>query len=649
MTRHPLAGCFALIVALGLVEATANSQAPIKPDPSRVMAQFTPPVTAVDAAEQIVLLDRYFATEEITVDSGSSLRSLSLTRCGRSDAAWVNKVSDLNGLPAGRDRLGDATRLKVPPCAYWTGAVDVHLPPGVAPSTYLAGIAGLDGVNQLRELLKGDVLLSQALASDSWGYASIKLPYTTQFRPYVLKPEWQGKFSEVATAMKANGTGNVYRNGTLELVVAGGDIDCGAHAYGADWPFPAAQLAAVLKANAARRANPPRLARIAVADTGLQATESRLFLFAGREGTGKKDVDDDENGLVDDIWGGNMDGVAGFPQVLGGYLYASHGTHVAGLALGGLGHGDLNHLVKERISLTILNIVSRDSRAGDPPTTTYPIWTSNVSSALSYAAAEPVIPILNLSVETQSRDDGLRAALLRSASLVVIAAGNSKSDLDKQVSYPASFRSEIPDRVLSVAAHDPAGAPAPFTNFGKNSVDLAAPGCAIESTLPDSRRGVMSGTSQAAPLVSFTAGLLYAQGLSGPQIRRRILLTVDFDRPRWGNLVSSGGRLNIVNALRIYDDLVVVEEKGVKQVWAGSIEDACVDVDGECMSWTTLKRVVPQGNGTAVIWLQSPEGVLSHRDAPMKMAELKFRRLGAAQSETIPVARIADVIVATFR
>ena len=83
---------------------------------------------------------------------------------------------------------------------------------------------------------------------------------------------------------------------------------------------------------------------------------------------------------------------------------------------------------------------------------------------------------------------------------------------DKTPYYPAASSLEFPNRVLTVGALAPDGTLASFSNKGAAAVGIAAPGCNIESTLPGGKTGPMSGTSQAAPQVTFAAALLYSEG-----------------------------------------------------------------------------------------------------------------------------------------
>jgi subtilisin family serine protease len=133
--------------------------------------------------------------------------------------------------------------------------------------------------------------------------------------------------------------------------------------------------------------------------------------------------------------------------------------------------------------------------------------------------------------------------------LVVAAAGNDGENADVSPDYPAAF--DLPN-VISVAASDPEDKLLYFSNYGRRSVDLAAPGDEIYSTVP-SRMGsyaTYSGTSMAAPFVSGAAALYYARypGSSAQQVRDALLGTVD-PLPTLAGKTVTGGRLNLARAL----------------------------------------------------------------------------------------------------
>jgi subtilisin family serine protease len=202
-------------------------------------------------------------------------------------------------------------------------------------------------------------------------------------------------------------------------------------------------------------------------------------------------VDDDGDGLVDDVHGWDFAGER--PDVADG---AGHGTAVAGViaARGGNGIGIAG--VAWRAQVMALKVTGADGTAA----------ADDVGAAIGYAVAHGA-RVVNVSLNGPDRsaaiEDAVRAAEVRGV-IVTTSAGNDGRDLDAAPSYPASYPESV---VLSVGATVRSGAVAGFSNHG-SAVDLYAPGDEILSTDTGGEYGVRSGTSLAAPHVAGTLALL---------------------------------------------------------------------------------------------------------------------------------------------
>ncbi len=290
---------------------------------------------------------------------------------------------------------------------------------------------------------------------------------------------------------------------------------------------------------------------VAVIDSGVDLAHPDLAANAwrnpGESGAGRESngLDDDLNGRVDD-WRG-WDFVAGDSDPAD---ENGHGTHVAGTiaALRGNGIGVAGVADGSRLmALRVLNAQGTGSVAG-------------VIQAYGYAA-QAAAKVVNLSLgsSTSSRAES-DAIAAHPEMLFVAAAGNGGDDgigddNDLYPEYPCAY--PLPN-VMCVAASDNRDRLATFSNYGDLSVDLAAPGVDIVSTLPGNRYGWMSGTSMATPHVSGAAALLWAAspGVSAAQIKSALTAGADPAAAFAGRTVS-GGRLNVLNSLRLVADVTL--------------------------------------------------------------------------------------------
>lgn len=123
--------------------------------------------------------------------------------------------------------------------------------------------------------------------------------------------------------------------------------------------------------------------------------------------------------------------------------------------------------------------------------------------------------------------------------LFVFASGNDGGDNDV---FPVSPANAGLDNTMSVGASIDFQTIAPFSNYGRKTVDVLAPGVGIVSSVPGSRHMSLSGTSQAAPYVASIAAAIKDTNanLSPLEIKTIIIGTVDVKADLASKVKSSG-------------------------------------------------------------------------------------------------------------
>ncbi len=149
---------------------------------------------------------------------------------------------------------------------------------------------------------------------------------------------------------------------------------------------------------------------------------------------------------------------------------------------------------------------------------------------------------------SQALKDAIDAAS-RANQLFVAAAGNDGTNNDTLPHYPSNYDSP---NVIAVASSTSGDDRSSFSNYGTNSVHLAAPGSAILSTVWNDSYATYNGTSMASPHVAGVAALLLARhpNASFADVKRWILDSVD-PLPALSTLVQTGGRLNAAAAIEL--------------------------------------------------------------------------------------------------
>lgn len=238
-----------------------------------------------------------------------------------------------------------------------------------------------------------------------------------------------------------------------------------------------------------------------------------------------------------------------------------HGAEVAELALGGreFWSKEVDLLARFlRLNFARVYFTIKDQREIAPDMLTR-----------SLSEPNPQVSIANLSLGGPEPISSLEAHL-RSMSttgqLLVLAAGNTNTEAIKEFPVAFAARPEFRNSILVVGAHGPLsvdgggrlrGERAWFSNHGANVVDLLAPGCQLIAGPASPPGTVLIGTSYAAPLVSFTSGLLrMLLPIEGTvHIRNRLQATVA-SVSESADETTFGGVLDIEAALRVFDDVV---------------------------------------------------------------------------------------------
>ena len=243
---------------------------------------------------------------------------------------------------------------------------------------------------------------------------------------------------------------------------------------------------------------------------------------------------------------------------------SSHGTHCSGIigAIRGNGKG-VDGVASDVRIMTIRAVPDGDE------------YDKDVALAIRYAVDNGAqIISMSFGKDFSPRKDWVDDAVKYAESkdvLLVHAAGNDAKDVDTDDNFPSALFKDgkyRPNNYITVGASgDPTngGLTASFSNYGKNEVDVFAPGVQIYSSVPGGNTyGNASGTSMACPLVAGIAALTlqYYPNLSAKQLKyvieksaiqpdQKVMKPGSDEKVNLSDLSKTGGIANACEALKL--------------------------------------------------------------------------------------------------
>jgi subtilisin family serine protease len=278
---------------------------------------------------------------------------------------------------------------------------------------------------------------------------------------------------------------------------------------------------------------------VAVIDTGIDYNHRDLaanIWLNSAESNGQTGVDDDGNGYVDDIYG--IDTVNHDSDPLDDRV---HGTHVAG-TIGAVGNNGVG-VVGINWNVKLMACKFLGVQGG---------YISGAIECLDYVKNMKDRGVNIVATNNSWGASGYSQALYDAINnqqgiLFITSAGNRSKDIDYVPHLPASY--SLPN-LLTVAATDHNDDKSLFSNYGKVSVHVAAPGEEIRSTFPNDKYGLMSGTSMAAPHVTGLAALIKAQDLSRDwKSIKNLILIGGRQLPLLESITVTGKRIDLNGSL----------------------------------------------------------------------------------------------------
>jgi hypothetical protein len=314
------------------------------------------------------------------------------------------------------------------------------------------------------------------------------------------------------------------------------------------------------------------------------------------------------------------------PLNLGKGRFGGHGTHVAGImaAVGGNSTG-VAGVNWQATVLPVKWLQTAEENSGPDKLIEALKWFAKAARegvAIRVVNDSPTFVGKPSAQQIEEENEAI-AELGSEGILFVTAAGNTAEDNDAETGrYPC--RLDLANEICVTASNDEDLLPS-WANFGADTVDLAAPGVSIYSTLREGKYGYLSGGSMAAAEVSGAAALILStdSSLSPFALKRRILDNVD---PLFSlsGVVESGGRLDICKALAGCEPAVVT---GVSPNSGPASGGTPVTISGAHLDGATTVKF---GSANASFTVNSPSSITARSPAGAGTVDVTVATPGGA-------------------
>lgn len=302
--------------------------------------------------------------------------------------------------------------------------------------------------------------------------------------------------------------------------------------------------------------------KVAIVDDGVDISHPDLnsVIYVNNAEIPGNNIDDDNNGYIDDRFGWNAHYKIGNPNPpFNARSYFSHGTHCAGIAAATTNNN--NGIASIGYNISIIPVACADS--------TYPGYIYGGYEGIVYAV-DAGAQVISLSWGGSNFSNTGQTVINYAISKNVVicaAAGNDNSSSQK---YPAAYNG-----VISVAATASNDQKASFSNYG-SWIDVSAPGTSIWSTVCGSNQAYAykSGTSMACPLVAGLCGLMLSQNSSLTPAQLEACLKSSCDNIYGVNPTYTGqlgaGRINAFKAVNCIKPLFTNFSVNQSRICSGS-------------------------------------------------------------------------------